>query len=635
MLGDTGTGSAGIIVASQSLHRQIYGATLASTVQGLEAISNHNKTVFSKKQPKFENLLNLINRSSPHLSLKNNMKVIRVCLFLLLATALATSCKKPVPRQARFIPKDAAVVASVNTSSLQSKLLKNEVTLSNIVRNLSGSDTTMNKGRQELEDLKASGIDLDDNFYLAVANGGTGRGPVVTSAIGSLNDAAKFEAYIKKKGAASEIRKEKEFSYATINGDKMVAWGRDVVILMSYQKMISPANMQYDSATGSFNSGTPGNATAEMKTEMQTNFNLKEDQSVAAIPEFRDLMQEKSDASIWVNSGGSIENLPLPLPRLKQLLSNNFTTAKVNFEEGKIVLDSKSYYSNELRDLLKKYSGATVNLGLVENYPSDNINAFGIFSFDPQLINEMVKYLEVGAIVDDYLSKMMGTNYTLPDLLKAFKGEFGIVVSDMSLKTAADTTAGSARAALPNMKMVVNIPIGDKMQMNRLMDKLVEMQMLEKVNNQYRLSTVMQRFGYQLSVDDQNVILASDETLLNQYKSKSKKAGLNQSVLNDFKGKTGAFYVNIESILNGINSSVNQPASNTLTSAKETFKDMEFYSDKFNGKYLEGHGEIRFKNEKQNSLTSFLSFAEVASRNVKGRMNPNDTDRRPALPPAF
>jgi hypothetical protein len=212
---------------------------------------------------------------------------------------------------------------------------------------------------------------------------------------------------------------------------------------------------------------------------------------------------------------------------------------------------------------------------------------------------------------------MMGSNYTLQDALKAIKGDFAVIVSDFATKPGSDTAMGMRPGSMPDLKMIVNIPVGDKIQMNRLMDKLVEMQMLVKSNNQYSLAPNMQRIGYQLTVDDKNLFIASDENLLNQYKSKSKKANLNKDVVSDFKGKSGVAYVNIESILNGIATQNNAQVNNVLPKAKETFKEMEGYMENFNGKYVEGHGELRFKNEKENSLTSLLSFIETVSKNVK------------------
>lgn len=544
---------------------------------------------------------------------------IRLCLLLFISTILITSCKKPVPKQTKYIPKNAVFVATLNTKSLQKKLVKNQATIANILKSFTGSDTSVNKTKQEWEDLQSSGIDLDENFYVAVVKKGgemtAGKGTTIT-AVGALKDEGKLKAYIKKKAPSSEVIKEKSYSYATIGTDNTVAWANDVVILLSSQKSFSPADMEYDSTRGTYNFKNPVNPANDIKTELQNDFNLKEDESVASIPEFRDLCQEKADATIWVNSSASIGDLPLPLPKLKELFSNSFTAAKVDFEDGKIVLVSKSYYSKAMQDILKKYTGTSVDMGLIERYPSNNINAFGAFSFNPDIINGIVQYLELGGMVDGYLSKTMGGNYTLRDALKAVKGDFAVIVSDIATKTNGDTS-GMKRGFIPNVKLVVNIPVGDKVQMNKLMDKLVEMQMLTKAGNQYKLAPAMQRSGYQLSVDDKNLLIASDENLLNQYKSTSGKTVLNKKVLNDLKEKSGIAYVNIESILNGITVKLNTPGNNILPKAKETFKELEAYTDNFNGHYVTGHAELRFKNEKENSLTSLLGFIETVSKNVK------------------
>src|SRR4051812_43890376 len=122
----------------------------------------------------------------------------RLILLLIIFTAFITSCKKAVPKQTRHIPKSAFFVATINTKSLEKKLVKNQATIENILRSVAGDDT-LSKGRQEWEDLKASGLDLDENFYIAVVQKGTGgissgKGTVVSSAIGSIKDEEKFEA---------------------------------------------------------------------------------------------------------------------------------------------------------------------------------------------------------------------------------------------------------------------------------------------------------------------------------------------------------------------------------------------------------------------------------------------------------
>ena len=296
-----------------------------------------------------------------------------------------------------------------------------------------------------------------------------GKGTMIFAAIGTLNSEEKLEKYLKKKKPQAEIKKEKNYSYTNLDGGTMVAWSKDLVVAMNYQNA-GGSQMEYDSATGQFNIKPQSNSDASLKTEMDNYFTLKEDQSVAAIPEFRDMMQNSSDASMWLNTASSMQSIPLP--RVKELFGNSYMAATLNFEDGKVVVESKSYYSKEMKDLLKKYMTGEANLGLVEKYPSANINGFMVLAMNPEFVNDMVKQLELGGMADAQLTKMMGSNYTLSDMLKALKGDMAFIVSDF---------AGSS------FKMIGDIAIGDKTQMNKLMDKLVELK--DDGENTHRLFT--------------------------------------------------------------------------------------------------------------------------------------------------
>jgi len=559
----------------------------------------------------------------------------RMLLLLFITAALVTSCKKGAPKQTKHIPKNAVFVATINTKSIKSKLMKSQATLENIIKSVAGDDTAGSKSEQEWKDLKEAGVDLDDNFYLAFVQKGEGlngrEGTGVTTGFGTLNDEKKLEGFIKKKQPEGGIKKEKNYSYTVFQGDKIVAWRDDLVIMMSYQKNVND-QVQYDSESRSFNFKNPVNAENEMKMEMEAYFNLKEEGSVAAIPEFRELLQEKSDGNFWINASGSLDNIALPLPRLKELMTNCFTAATVNFEDGRIAVNSKSYFSNELKDVLKKYTGATADVTAIENYPSDNINGFIAFAFNPEFFQGLVNFMEVGAIVDSYLTKMMGSNFTLTDAVKTVKGDFSLVVSDFR-KEPGMSIGNNILALVAPAKMIADIPIGDKTQMNRVMDKLVENQMMVKTPQGYRLNELMRKLGFAVVADDKNLLIAKDEALLNGYKSKATKAKLPDEIINDFKGKSGVMYVNIESILNGFPMQ-NKQNDSTLIKAKGTFKDIKGYLKNFNGKIIEGHYELRFKDEKLNSLTSLLAFMETASKNKSIRsFNASEEDSIPmALP---
>jgi hypothetical protein len=547
--------------------------------------------------------------------------VIRMALLLIIATAILSSCTKPVPKITRHIPKNASVVIGINTKSLYSKLEKNQDLLAGIFRSHTGSDTSGNTGRQEWEDLKNSGLDLQEKFYVSVIRKGGGMGADASNLIagvGAVKDASKLEAYISKKHPTSEVKKEKDYSYVSVDGDNMIAWDNELAVFITSQQTYA-GGMEYDSVTHTFNLKRPGNNSNDLKNEIDTYFTLKEDNSVAGIPEFRDLMQEKGDASLWVNSGASLESFPVTLPNARELLANSYTAATLNFEDGKIDIKSKSYYSKQLRDILKKYTGPVANVDLIEHYPSNNINGFLVFAFNPQVISAVVRYLEVGGVVDNFLTKTMGTNYTLQEALKAIKGDIAVMFSDFQIgspKAMSETIEGRSFQTVTynSGNLLINVPVGDKVEMRKLMDNLAKNGIVTKANNEYKLTQQVRGLGFKLSVDDNNLLMATDSLLIAKYKSRAGKLKIGNDVMNDFKGKSAVFYLDVENILNGV---AGHPADTSnqkiLTAAKETFKDVKAYTNNFNGKYVEGHCEIRFKNDKENSLTSLLQFMNTAS----------------------
>ena len=89
--------------------------------------------------------------------------------------------------------------------------------------------------------------------------------------------------------------------------------------------------------------------------------------------------------------------------------------------------------------------------------------------------------------------------------------------------------------------------------------------------------------------------------------------------LKPYYGKSAAAYFNIASVLNSLSSQKQGDStfSTMLNNAKATFKDVQAHSENFKGDAIAGHFELRFVNEKENSLVSFLSFLAQASEMAK------------------
>lgn len=543
------------------------------------------------------------------------LPVRRLALLLIIGFVTATSCKKSAPKQTRFIPKDASVVVALHTKSLYEKATREPALLQELFQKISeGNDTAVNKGKQEWEDFKNAGIDLTEDFFVSVVNKGGNmmQGNSLISIIGIVKDEAKLQAYIKKKDATLDIRKDKNYSYI-IKNNNIVAWKNDVVIAMTMQE--ARPQMEYDTATNSFNVRPGSGSQAALLAEVLSYFNLKEEQSIAAIPEFKEMVAQKADGSFWANSAATVSQIPIPLPKLKELTRNTFTAATMNFEDGRFVFDSKTYVSPALADLLKKYKGASADLSMVEKFPSNDINGFAVFAFNPELINGIVNYFEVGAMANNMVSGFMGPGYTLQQLLQAFKGNFAVIVSDLRVIKNTIRPMGQPASTEPSAKVLVNVAVGNQTQMNRILDKLVEQQMLTKENNQYVLSAALQSRGLSMYADDKNVLMSTDAALLTQYKQGSGKAALDNDVMKNFKDKSAVTYVNLQKVMNAF--AVDSSTKALTASARETFVDIKGYAGSFDDGVIDSRYEVTFKNKTQNSLTSLLKFMSATATAAK------------------
>ena len=90
---------------------------------------------------------------------------------------------------------------------------------------------------------------------------------------------------------------------------------------------------------------------------------------------------------------------------------------------------------------------------------------------------------------------------------------------------------------------------------------------------------------------------------------------ISQHILDEFKEKSTAGFVDLERIINSV--VPNPTNAESLASAKATFKNIKGSTDNFKGKHIEGRIEVNFKDEKENSLTSLLKFMATAQNESK------------------
>jgi hypothetical protein len=529
------------------------------------------------------------------------MKSIKNTLFIAAASVvlLFASCKKSVPKQTQYIPKDATFVFAVNAKNLQDKLDKSKISVDSLIKEALADNHAAPNDIKQWDDIKNSGIKWQSELFVYMQTKGSmmnGQNMVV-GAVAAIDDAAKFEAYFKKQQPGADVKKATNYTYASTSGGFSIGWNKEVVAVVN--------------ALGSrfSNNGATNNA----ETQLAAMFAQKETESVAGIPEFRELAGEKADMLVWTNSSASLSAVPmLGLTKAADLFKDCYGAVTVNFEDGKITGNYTSYLGKVLADILKKHAGPTIDMGALEQYPSNNIDGFISVAFKTEAILDVVKYIGVDGMANQYLSTI---GFTLDDALKAFKGDITAVFSDFSIEEKPNEFYPEYKIKTPVFKLIVNSKTGDKAAFTKVANALAQKGILVQQGNQYVPATPTGAF--KVTADEKNLFVASDSLILQQYKAGTGKAAIADDVKSKIKGKAAAFYVDINKILKAM--PADSAYAPVMTLAIASFKDALITGDNFDGKKGKGYMELRTGNDKENSLATLVKFIKAVADHAKLR----------------
>lgn len=545
-------------------------------------------------------------------------QILRLSVLIGLAMITLSSCKNSTPKEARYIPKEAGFVLSLNPQLMKDKLQKGGISIDTLLQRVFKHDSLDSKDKARFYQLKDNaGIDWNSKIFVFMLQKTNPDNSVSSnySLLGTVKDAGLFESYLQLqdelKGKA--IKKEKDYSYLVSGNGTIIAWNNEQVIATMYRHTQKPV---YDTVAMTFKQPAPINMEAEMKREVGRYFTQKINESLASVDIFTAMFKEKADGYVFTSANSSLAGLsmlPFQLPKMEELLKDNFVTATLSFEEGRIIAKSTGYTNELLGSVLKQYTGPVVDLSLIENYPSRNINAIVLAAFNPEIFGGLLRQLEIEGLANNFLEK---AGVTSQDLYKSLKGDIAVVVSDFDItqkEPQFKTDEKSMIRKKPIGKMILTAPVGDKISFIKLMDKAVERGFLKKQGNSYKAGRPVSLFGLYIMADDKNLVIASDSLFYNEYLSKKNKAVISEEALHKFKGKSTVFYLDIAGTLNGIGKDPEGVFYHSIKTARETFKDVISTSDNFDGKNIKAALEIRLQNERQNSLVTLTSLlADIA-----------------------
>ena len=441
--------------------------------------------------------------------------VLRYILPVTILVVIFTSCSNKGPKESILIPKTASAVIILDPGAMQDKLTSGGISIDTLVSRIFKNDSADADDKKRLNDFRMNaGLNWKSQLFFFFSQKGNPKdgNTTVMNVMGGLSDAAKFETWIKnqKELATKAITKEKTYSYLIAEDNTMLSWTDKNVMVTIYNFTQKP---EYDTVAMQFKIPEKKNIEADLKKEVNTYYTQEKDASMASVTAFTNMFKDKADGYAFTSSNSSLSALsmlPLSLPKVEELMKDNYSASTLSFEAGKIVAKTATYTNPVVSNILKEYAGPTVNLSMIERYPSDKINGIMLASFNPEIFGGFLKQLEVEGLVNGMMEK---TGFNVQDLYKSLKGEIAVVVSDLGFsqpEPQQKTDEENMTRKKPLGKMILNAPVGDKASFTKLMDKATELGYFRKEGTTYKSGELMSMFGIYMLADDKNLVIASD-----------------------------------------------------------------------------------------------------------------------------
>lgn len=537
----------------------------------------------------------------------------RLAFIALVAVMLFSSCKSKSPKQTTLIPKDAMVVFVVDQDAMSEKLKKGNYKLDESIEKIFVAIDS-SKGKKMFTDAQNAGVNYKEKMFGFVTQKGNPKATQISSVnlIAALNDASKFETFLKaqEEFKGKEVKKAKDYSYIQLDGNGCISWTADLAMFTGF---VVNQMGGYDAASGTYKEPATINKVEELKKLVEGFYSLKDADKVSSVKAFSEMLNEKADAYMFASSSSSINALsmmPFQLPKLEELLKDNYSTTLINFEEGKITAKGSYHFNDRLNSLMKQYGSSSVKPSALENFPAQNVNAAMLMSFKPEMVGGLVKELELETLANAGLSQM---GISMQDIYKCLKGDVAVALGDFSM------SQNGGFMGAPSMKYLLAAEVGDKASVDKVLATAVQSQALENNGGVYTLNKAMPSPMLYVRIDAKNIIVASDEATYTQYAAKTATSNLSKDFVGKLGGKSMGMYININSFLTAFAPMASSDAHGKIIMDKAlaTFNDATILADNIADGKLKSSAEFTMKDAKQNSLVSIADFFKTTFEELK------------------
>lgn len=518
-----------------------------------------------------------------------------VAFALVLIASCSTADKSGIA-----IPKDAAIVLHINTSSLSSKLSWKEIQQTNWFKE-AYAEANDSLAKKMLDNPENSGINTEtDLVFFVKRQGKNGYGVFA----GGLKNADAFEAFNKKIKPSATSSKDGALTILKMDKDAIVAWNDTRFIYVGDPHLNDLDRYQEGEPKTSLTSDSLVNFAKGL-------FNLETSQSLTSDDKFSSLLKENGDVHLWVNAenlyGNMLSEVTAMIQNFTKLTEGNISAMTLNFDNGKIDVKAKTYYNKELGKLYEKYKMKNIDADALARIPSENVTGVFAMNYPPEGLKEFLKLLGVDGVVNGFLGEV---GYSVDEFVKANKGDLLVAVSDFEIKTEQVTipsyeeggTPYTYNKTDPSVKVLFATSVNDK----PAFDKLVSI-VKAKTGEARGGVDFFSKISY--SLNDKWFAAGNSEEQVNKFLAGG--ANNKQAFIGKLTGHPMGMYVDLQKILKASEAaSTDSTLKTILSESVKMWEDVVATGGEINDGAISSHFEINLVDKNTNSLKQLNQYSD-------------------------
>ncbi|MGC4037395.1 MAG: DUF4836 family protein [Chitinophagaceae bacterium] len=522
----------------------------------------------------------------------------------------------------KYLPENASAIISLNSASLKQKMTWQELAQSKFFEAL------VKKAPMEVKPFLSNpdGLGLDRSPEVIIAIVGDEKNPKngYAAAFIRMKNIDQFTEAIQKLFKNHPI-KTIGANKIMIDQDGAFGWNKDMAVITMGEN-----NKEFRSAK------TPKAMTVATENKFKTLtdrcirlLTVKLNSSYTKDPRFTSLMSSEGDIRMWSTSSfkplQDIFNKKKQAVAVSPKLKGGVKAAVINFDNGQISWQTKSYLAKSVDSLYKIYPGNKINTDAAGRLPGGDVLAYISMNYSFDLFKAL---FEIAGVKDMAKGAFKNNEFKGQDFSDALAGDLTIAV----VKADEFAVDDSLTQNLGGLQLFLTGGIKDKSKFEKIAAS-IKKKSDSLANGNGKGAKFLSGLKDGLQYDDKSFVLSLSPQAAAGFMKRSPAAAL-PVWLQSYNSAPAFVSLDLKSIFSLI---MQMKKGNTNEESQELLKSFDrlvYSGGTYNTDHLDNKVEIQFTDKSQNSLKQFISIiGTAADAEMRKRDAMMKDDELPPPPP--